>query len=66
MRIFSLASLTAVVGLCWTTVAQAQSCAVSGQIEDALTGEPLVGAYVGVGSNLVSTDATGSFRLNIP
>ena len=36
--------------------AAAQLCTINGVIEDALTGEPLIGAYVKSGSAVVATD----------
>ena len=46
--------------------AAAQLCTINGVIEDALTGEPLIGAYVKSGSAVVATDYDGMFSIPVP
>ena len=40
----------------------AQLCTIKGVVEDALTGEALIGAYVKSGNAVVATDFDGSIR----
>ena len=44
----------------------AQLCTVKGEVKDALTGEPLIGAYVKSGNALVATDFDGAFQMALP
>ena len=48
--------------LAFTTNAFAQSCTVNGTVEDAVTGEPLIGAYVKLGNEIIATDSGRSVR----
>ena len=52
--------------LAFTTNAFAQSCTVNGTVEDAVTGEPLIGAYVKLGNEIIATDLDGRFAVSIP
>ena len=49
-----------------TFSAGAQLCSVTGTVEDALTGEPLIGAYVKSGNAVVATDLDGTFSMALP
>ena len=44
----------------------AQLCTVKGTVEDALTGDPLIGAYVKAGNSVVASDFDGVFSLPLP
>ncbi len=44
----------------------AQLCTVNGVVEDALTGDPLIGAYVKSGNAVVATDFDGVFSMAVP
>lgn len=48
------------------TGATAQLCTVNGLVEDALTGDPLIGAYIKAGNAVVATDLDGAFSLPLP
>jgi outer membrane cobalamin receptor len=48
------------------TGATAQLCTVNGLVEDALTGDPLIGAYIKAGNAVVATDLDGAFSLLLP
>ena len=43
-----------------------QLCKVNGTVQDALTGEALIGAYVKAGGAVVATDIEGRFSIAIP
>ena len=43
-----------------------QLCTVNGTVQDALTGEALIGAYVKAGGAVVATDIEGRFSIAIP
>ena len=49
-----------------TFSAGAQLCTVTGTVEDALSGEPLIGAYVKSGNAVVATDLDGAFAMALP
>ena len=55
-----------VVALVTTAQLFAQNCAVSGTVEDGLSGEPLIGAYVQSGSQITATDIDGRFQMTLP
>ena len=63
-----LKSGVALVVLAWSasTGLWAQLCTVNGVIEDALTGEALIGAYVKSGNAVVATDFDGRFSMPVP
>ena len=44
----------------------AQLCTIKGVVEDALTGEALIGAYVKSGNAVVATDFDGAFTMPVP
>ena len=44
----------------------AQLCTIKGVVEDALTGEALIGAYVKSGNAVVATDFDGTFSMPVP
>ena len=44
----------------------AQLCTIKGVVEDALTGEALIGAYVKSGNAVVATDFDGTFAMPVP
>ena len=48
------------------TGASAQLCTVNGLVEDALSGDPLIGAYIKAGNAVVATDLDGVFSLPLP
>ncbi|MBM71313.1 MAG: hypothetical protein CL847_00820 [Crocinitomicaceae bacterium] len=48
------------------TSANSQLCTINGVIEDALTGDPLIGAYVKSGNIVVATDLDGLFSMPVP
>jgi hypothetical protein len=50
----------------FTANASAQSCIVKGAVEDVLTGEPLIGAYIKTGNEIISTDLDGQFSIPAP
>jgi outer membrane cobalamin receptor len=50
----------------FTANASAQSCIIKGAVEDVLTGEPLIGAYIKYGNEVVSTDLDGKFSIPAP
>ena len=56
----------ALVALFLSLTAHAQLCTVNGVVEDALTGDPLIGAYVKSGNAVVATDFDGVFSLAVP
>jgi outer membrane cobalamin receptor len=56
----------ALVALCMGVTSHAQLCTVSGVVEDALTGDPLIGAYVKSGNAVVATDYDGVFTMAVP
>ena len=43
-----------------------QLCTIKGVVEDALTGEALIGAYVKSGNVVVATDFDGTFSMPVP
>ena len=56
-----------VVLVLWSSMGLwAQLCTVNGIVEDAFTGEALIGAYVKNGNAVVATDFDGKFTLPIP
>ena len=65
---FALKPLRAAAVVLWAcaTTAAAQLCTINGVIEDALTGEPLIGAYVKSGNAVVATDFDGVFAMPVP
>ena len=56
----------ALVALCMGVTSHAQLCTVNGVVEDALTGDPLIGAYVKSGNAVVATDYDGVFTMAVP
>ena len=50
----------------FTANASAQSCIIKGEVEDVLTGEPLIGAYIETGDEIISTDLDGKFSIEAP
>ena len=56
----------ALVALCVGVTSHAQLCTVNGVVEDALTGDPLIGAYVKSGNAVVATDYDGVFSMAVP
>ncbi|HAI00600.1 MAG TPA: hypothetical protein DCL98_03770, partial [Flavobacteriales bacterium] len=56
----------ALVALFLGVTAHAQLCTVNGVVEDALTGDPLIGAYVKSGNAVVATDFDGVFSMAVP
>ncbi len=46
--------------------ASAQRCVINGAVEDALTGDPLIGAYVKAGDEIIATDFDGKFSFPVP
>ena len=56
----------ALVALCLGLTSHAQLCTVKGVVEDALTGDPLIGAYVKYGNAVVATDFDGLFSMAVP
>ena len=65
---FALKPMRAAAVVLWAcaTTAAAQLCTINGAIEDALTGEPLIGAYVKSGNAVVATDFDGVFVMPVP
>ena len=49
-----------------TSGVTAQLCTINGVIEDALTGDPLIGAYIKSGNAVVATDLDGAFAMPVP
>jgi len=45
--------------------ASAQRCVINGAVEDALTGDPLIGAYVKAGDEIIATDFDGKFSIAV-
>ena len=45
--------------------ASAQRCVINGTVEDALTGDPLIGAYVKAGDEIIATDFDGKFSITV-
>ena len=62
MKHWGLALVALFLGL----TAHAQLCTVNGVVEDALTGDPLIGAYVKSGNAVVATDFDGVFSMAVP
>ena len=62
MKHWGLALVALFLGL----TAHAQLCTVNGVVEDALTGDPLIGAYVKSGNAVVATDYDGVFSMAVP
>ena len=62
MKHWGLALVALFLGL----TSYAQLCTVNGVVEDALTGDPLIGAYVKSGNAVVATDFDGVFSLAVP
>ena len=62
MKHWGLALVALFLGL----TSHAQLCTVNGVVEDALTGDPLIGAYVKSGNAVVATDFDGVFSLAVP
>lgn len=56
----------ALAALCLGLTSHAQLCTVKGVVEDALTGDPLIGAYVKYGNAVVATDFDGLFSMAVP
>ena len=46
--------------------ASSQLCTINGIVEDALTGDPLIGAYVKSGDAVIATDLDGMFSILVP
>ena len=55
-----------VVALVATAQILAQNCAVTGTVEDGISGDPLVGAYVQSSAQITATDIDGRFQLTLP
>ena len=55
----------ALVALFLGLTSHAQLCTVNGVVEDALTGDPLVGAYVKSDNAVVATDFDGVFSMAV-
>lgn len=55
-----------VLALGVSTGVWAQLCTIKGVVEDALTGEALIGAYVKSGNAVVATDFDGTFSMPVP
>lgn len=55
-----------VVALAATAQVFAQNCAVTGTVEDGISGDPLIGAYVQSGAQITATDIDGRFQLTLP
>ena len=62
MKHWGLALVALFLGL----TARAQLCTVNGVVEDALTGDPLIEAYVRAGYAVVATDFDGVFSMAVP
>ena len=56
----------ALVALLMSLTSYAQLCTVNGVVEDALTGDPLIGAYVKSDNAVVATDFDGVFSMAVP
>jgi outer membrane cobalamin receptor len=60
------ATLLLLAGLAWGASVHAQLCTVRGTVQDALTGDALIGAYIKAGSAFAATDLDGTFSLPVP
>lgn len=66
MKNMTRATLLLLAGLAWGASVHAQLCTVRGTVQDALTGDPLIGAYIKAGSAFAATDLDGTFSLPVP
>ena len=63
LKLWRLAALFLVA---FTANASAQSCIIKGAVFDVLSGEPLIGAYIKTGNEIISTDLDGKFSIEAP
>ena len=58
--------LAALFLVAFTANASGQSCIIKGAVFDVLSGEPLIGAYIKTGNEIISTDLDGKFSIEAP